>query len=414
MRVLIVTLYYAPDLTGIAKIMGETAEWLVAHGHQVRVITAPPHYPQWRLRPGVRERWYQQESWAQGRGRTWRCPIWVPRTQTGLKRLLYLALFALSSAPVILAQAVWRPQVVMLTEPPLMCAPATLLSATLARSLSWLNIKDYEVDAAFSLGLLRGLWLRRITEAVERWWMRRFDCVSSISPAMVERARSKGVDPRRLLLWRDFVDLEAIRNDPESAARLRASWNIAPDKIVALYSGNLGRKQGLEVVAEAAVLLQHDPRIIFVICGDGAGKPLLAQSVSNLPNVQLRDLVPAPQLNALLHMADVHLLPQRIEAADLVMPSKLFYMLASARPIIATAESHTEVGTSVTACGGTLIAPGDANGLAMALRNWADNAAGRGQAGLRGRSYVAEHFDKHAVMEGFLAAVQQFLAGEAI
>jgi len=287
---------------------------------------------------------------------------------------------------------------VVLIEPPLFCAPAAVFVSCTSGSLSWLNIKDFELDAAFALGILRSARIRRWMESVERWWLRRFDCVSSISPAMVERARQKGVASARLVLCRDFVDLDRIREDLDGAASMRARFGITPGQMMVLYSGNLGLKQGLEIVSEAARSLRHRPDIRFVICGEGAAKEALANSARGLCNIQLHGLVPEAELNALLHAADVHLLPQKVEAAELVMPSKLLYMLASARPIVATAELGTEVGQTVTACGGRLVSPGDASALGQALVEYAGDPVRRAQAGRAGRAYAQALFDRNVVL----------------
>ena len=124
MKLLVYGINFAPELTGIGKYTGEMVAWLAARGHEVRVVTAPPYYPDWSVRPGYSGSRYAREDW---RGATvLRTPLWVPRKVTGLKRLVHLASFALSSLPTLLAQWRWKPDVVWVTEPPLFCAPAPL------------------------------------------------------------------------------------------------------------------------------------------------------------------------------------------------------------------------------------------------------------------------------------------------
>ena len=110
MKILLYGINFSPELIGIGKYTGEMAAWLAARGHEVRVVTAPPYYPAWAVSPGYSGRAWRTERW---QGVTvLRCPLWVPRKPSGLKRLLHLASFAASSLPVLLAQALWRPQVV--------------------------------------------------------------------------------------------------------------------------------------------------------------------------------------------------------------------------------------------------------------------------------------------------------------
>jgi colanic acid biosynthesis glycosyl transferase WcaI len=135
----------------------------------------------------------------------------------------------------------------------------------------------------------------------------------------------------------NWVDLAAITPASTAASDnpYRQLLGIAPDKVVALYTGNMGAKQGLELMAQVAALLVGQPGIVFVLCGNGMGRAALVQSCANLPNVFFLDLQPANRLSDLLAMADIHLLPQRADAADLVMPSKLIGMLVSGRPVLA-------------------------------------------------------------------------------
>jgi colanic acid biosynthesis glycosyl transferase WcaI len=186
MKILLHGINFAPELTGIGKYTGEMAVWLAEHGHEVRVVTAPPYYPEWKRRPG-----YSSWRWRTEGGaalQVYRCPLWVPQKPGGLKRIVHLLSFACSSFPVVLRQVFWRPDVVWVVEPALACAPAAALTATLAGAKSWLHIQDFEVDAAFSMGLLKGDKARRWMTRIERWLMERFDRVSTISGRIIELA----------------------------------------------------------------------------------------------------------------------------------------------------------------------------------------------------------------------------------
>ena len=237
MRILIISINYAPELTGIGKYNAEMAEWLVKQGHEVTIITAPPYYPEWRVGQGYSAWKYQQERLSGVD--IWRCPVWVPSRPGGLKRLLHLASFALSSLPVMLRHVFWKPDVVLAIEPPLMCAPSALLVARLCGAQAWLHIQDFEVDAAFDLGILRAERLKRWVLLIERFLLRRFDQVSTISDKMLEKLNSKGVLPDKIFSFPNWVDLKDIHplNTP---GNFRSQLGILPGQLVALYSGNMG------------------------------------------------------------------------------------------------------------------------------------------------------------------------------
>lgn len=405
MNILLYGINFAPELTGIGKYTGELAAWLAAHGHQVRVVTAPPYYPAWAVSAGYKGSVYRT-GLHQG-ATVYRCPLWVPRQPGGIKRLLHLATFAVSSLPVLLAQILWRPQLVWVVEPALFCAPAALAVARLSGAKAWLHVQDFEVDAAFDLGLLKGQWLRKCVASAERWLMRRFDAVSTISQRMYQRLLTKGVDAYKAKLAVNWVDMAQFASPSAGgAATYRREMAIADGAVVALYSGNMGGKQGLEVLADLAKLC---PEVQFVFCGNGAGRADLLARCLGLPNVQFMDLQPAERLPDLLAMADIHLLPQRADAADLVMPSKLTGMLASARPVVATSHLGTELATVVQTCG-LVVKPEDPAELARAVHALAADAALRQRLGAAGFAYALANLDRDAVLQRFEADVQALLA----
>ena len=151
---LIYGINYYPELTGIGKYTGEMGAWLSERGHDVQVVTAPPYYPEWRIGEGYSGRWFRSERLAGGR--VLRCPLWVPPQPGGLKRLVHLLSFALSSIPALLWSLRRRPDVIIVVAPAIFCAPAAWLAARLSGAKCWLHIQDFEVEAAFDLGLLKG------------------------------------------------------------------------------------------------------------------------------------------------------------------------------------------------------------------------------------------------------------------
>lgn len=403
MRILIVGINYAPELTGIGKYSGEMAEWLAAAGHEVRVVTAPPYYPEWRVAEGYTAWCYRTETM---RGVSiWRCPVWVPARPSGLKRLLHLASFALSSLPVLLRQVLWRADAVIVIEPPLFCAPAAWLCARLSGANAWLHVQDFEVDAAFELGILRSRGLRNIVSGLEGWLMCRFDRVSTISPNMVRRLTQKGVAPEKTVLFTNWVDVDSIF-PLGKASLMRTELGISTEVVVALYSGNMGEKQGLETVLESAAALASDRSIQFVLCGDGAARERLQERYAGLPNVKWLPLQPLDRLNDLLNMADIHLLPQRAGAEDLVMPSKLTGMLASGRPVVATVNKGTQVADVLTDCG-MVVEPDNIAAVSEAILRLAQDTAGRQALGAKAREYALAHWAREYVMRGFSVRLKE-------
>jgi colanic acid biosynthesis glycosyl transferase WcaI len=405
MKIVLASMNFAPEMTGIGKYSGEMVDDLVSRGHEVSVVCAPPYYPTWKVQDGYTGGRYQVERPRPGLT-IYRCPVWIPARLGGLTRLLHLASFALSSLPVMLWLVLWQPQVVFAVAPALFCAPAAWLTARLAGAKAWLHIQDLEVDAAFELGMLKRPWMRRLALASERFLLRRFDAVSTISSRMLRQLATKGIPLQRTEMLPNWVDTRRVR-PTEVSQELRRSLDIGPEQIVCLFSGTINRKQGLHVLVETARLLKDDPQVVIVICGNGELRAGLEASAEGLTNLRFMDLQPVSELNTLLNMADVHLLPQLRGAADLVMPSKLVGMLASGRPVIAATVERTEIATIVEGRG-LVTEPECAEGFARAINELAGNAEQRRRLGAAGRAYAERVLDAARIFDRLDARLLAF------
>lgn len=391
-RILIVGLNFSPEPTGVGKYSGEMAEWLAARGHEVSVVTAPPYYPFWKFGEGYSGwRWRRETI---GACRVTRCPIYVPARPSGLKRMIHLGSFGASALPAsMLAALRTKPDIVAAIVPTLCSAPAALAAARLAGARSWIHVQDLEVDAAFDLGILRPGRMQRAVLAAERALFGRFDLVSTISEAMRERLAQKGIPGEKLALFPNWVDTETIRPMPaDTAATARRQFGIPEGRMVALYSGTINEKLGLETVIDAARRLSEGPvaapmhaSVHVVIAGDGPGKARIEQEAAGLDNVTLLPLQPAAMLNEFLSIADIHLLPQRPGAAELVMPSKLGAMLASGRPVLALVAPGSPIARAIDD-GGCVTPPGDAAAAAAALTELARDPTRRERLGFAARA----------------------------
>jgi putative colanic acid biosynthesis glycosyltransferase WcaI len=312
---------------------------------------------------------------------------------------MHLTSFSLSSWPAMLRQIRWKPDVVILIAPTLFCSPQALCIARLSRAVAWLHVQDFEVDVAFQLRDFSSHSLKPWARVLESSLLRKFDRISTISPRMVEQLSAKGVDPARGVLFPNWVDTSVIY--PMSApSPLRRELGIPPQAIVALYSGNMGKKQGLDLLIEASRKLASRTDIQFVFCGDGSYRETFVQMTKDARNVVILPLQPTERLNDLLNLADIHLLPQLADAADLVMPSKLTGMMASGRAIVATARPDTQLFGAVEGRG-IATPPGDANAFAGALIQLAGHPSLRKGMGEAARKYAVKHLNRDDILHAF-------------
>ncbi len=409
MRILFLGLNYAPEQIGIAVYSTDLCEFLAARGHQVRAVTGKPYYPEWCVYDGYRGGGSRRD--AQNGVELIRVPHYVPAEPSGKKRLLHHATFALRAlAPMLREARRLKPDLVVTVAPSLVAAPVAVLAARLAGAASWLHLQDFEVDAAFATGLVASDgWLARLAKRFERFALGRFDRISSISLEMCDRAGA-AARTGNAYLFRNSADIESIQ-PLERPSAYRGRWKITTPH-VALYSGNIANKQGIEIIVEVARRLAHRQDLTFVICGQGPNRGSLEQLAGGLTNIQFHDLQPKARLNELMGLATVHLLPQRADAADLVLPSKLTNILASGRPVVATAHHGTGLAREVEHCG-LAVPPESAQAMASALERLLDDTSFYQATASAARERALERWDRRRVLARFETELAEQVASTA-
>jgi colanic acid biosynthesis glycosyl transferase WcaI len=393
-KILILGLNFAPELTGAGRCTADFAAWMRDRGHEVRVITAPPYYPQWRIGSGYRAWAWRREMF--GSARVVRCPLWVPAVATPLARVLHLLSFAASSLVPCLWHAVrFRPDLVWAVEPTAVAAPAALLAARICGARACLHVQDLEAEAACRLSLVRRPRLCRVLREAHGLLARRFDLVSTICTHMQARLRRLGVAEERLCLFPNWVDTDAIR-PLAGSNRLRRELGATDRQVIALYAGSMGEKQGLEVLVEVAERVRTRPEIRLVLCGAGGARSRLEARIAAFDNITLLPLQPEARLNELLNAADIHLLPQRPEAATFALPSRLAGILASGRPVVAQAAGG-ELAAAARRCG-ILVSPGDPAAMAEAVLELAADPERRARLGAVARQLAEDHLERDLII----------------
>ena len=397
MRVIVWGINYAPEITGIAPHNVALCEFLQRYGHDVEMVTTFAYYPAWRKRPEDRHLLCRTDRINDVP--VHRCWHFVPRRVFAWKRIVHEATFVLISTMRILLLR--RPDVYVVVSPPLLLGAAGWVVATLKRAPFIFHVQDLQPDAAVGLGMLRtGLFTRAL------YWLEAFAYkhatrVSGISEGIVDAFRRKGVPDRKLILFPNAVVLPADTDIPVRG-KFRAKHHFAADDFLAVYAGNLGVKQGLDILLDAADLLGAGKKIRIVIAGDGAAREKLEKEIRDRNNMSMLPLQYGTDYKELLVDADISLITQQGGSGNAFFPSKLLITLAYSCPVVTVADEESALARAVAngQCGKNIL-PGHAEQLANCLRKLSEDRQQLRHWGANGRAYV-EQFEQRRVLEKFL------------
>jgi colanic acid biosynthesis glycosyl transferase WcaI len=410
MHIHVIGINYWPETTGIAVFSTGRAEHLAARGHRVTVCTAVPYYPQWRVAAEYRGRGFVSEERAGVAIR--RCPIYVPRRVTPMRRILHEASFIVAA----FVRSVFsrRPDLLMVVSPPLGLAVLAVILSRLWRVPYVFHVADLQPDTALDLGMVRRGWVARGLYAVERFAYRHAALVSSLTEAMRARILAKGVDTEKVVLFSDWADphlfaLASPSHDPE----IRREFALG-DGFLVLHIGNMGVKQGLDVVVDAAERTRAVAGTMYVLVGDGAVRPMLEAKARafGLSNLRIIPLLPRDRFIRLLAAVDVCLVTQQRAVADVVFPSKVLTLLAAAKPVVASVSSGGEVSRVIAASNaGQVIPPQDPDALVTAVEQLRIDRARRERQGNAGREYARRQWERGTTLTYLGETLEALLTG---
>ena len=417
MKILMVSLYFYPDRTGVPKYSGEMAQWLARRGHEVTVVAGVPHYPGWKREPGRSALAFTTEQWE---GVTvHRVPHYVPNDGkiNTLRRMMIDASFLMASSSKWLRLTLQKQEfdVAIAVCPPLFSGLLSYVNQ-LVRGVPWVfHVQDFQVDAAIRLNLLGGGRVGKLLYMMEGYLLGSASQVASITPAMCNRAVEKGAANDHVYLLPNWGDVKGIRPGQHSNDFREALPAVAGDTVV-MYAGAMGAKQGLDLVLDVAERIADRPDIRFVMVGGGPEWVRLCEQAGErgLQNMQFIPLQPVERLNEMLAAADVHLVVQKSEAADIVMPSKLANIFAAGRPAIATADAGTALHQAmIDSGGGLVIKPETAEALRSAILRLADDPQARERMGKAARAYAERELDQDVILERFESELQRVAEARA-
>jgi len=397
-----VGLNFFPENTAIGLYSTQLVQYLEAGGMHIDVITAFPYYPQWKIAEEYQnKRPYLHEKL--GDIEMYRYKQYVPKEPTFAKRIIHILSFTWGSF--------WNLWKIKKCDIVISVVPFT--SATFLgyiqkkrfKAKSWIHIQDFEFDAAFQSGLTatgeqKGGFLYKLLMRIEKSLFSKADMVSTISQTMLKKLENKSTSQQYFLP--NWIDEKAI--DPGFA---KAHSYLKSEKFKILYSGNIGDKQDWTFFMQLVRQLDFN-RFEIVIVGAGAKKTSVAKNIEGIDGITLYPPVPYEDLSDLLCSADVHILFQKPEVVDTVMPSKILGMMASAKPSIITGHPASEVATVMQDSEGGFYS--SESGVATVLQQlnvMASSPEKASEIGKKARKYVVSHFSKDQILSRFVAALEQ-------
>jgi colanic acid biosynthesis glycosyl transferase WcaI len=343
-RILLIGGNYWPEPIGIGKYNGEMIEWLASKGHDCTVITSYPYYPHWKVQEPYSKQsfWFKKETIKPkdegGKAISiYRCPQYTPQQPDGKKRMLLDLTFSISCLFIVFKLLFGKKYThVVSVVPSFQVGLLAILYRKFTKAKFFYHIQDLQIDAALELGMIKSQLMINTMFKVERYILRKADVISSISAGMIKRIEKKC--DKKVLFFPNWVDTNVLF--PIAAPHLlKEGFGFQQHQKIILYSGAIGKKQGLESILYAASALGHLTTVKFIICGSGPYKKELEEMAVNLQleNLVFMPLQPPDKFNSFLNMADLHLVIQKLNASDLVMPSKLSAILSIGGAVLVTA-----------------------------------------------------------------------------
>lgn len=395
---------YAPEDTAVGLYNTQLGDFLIDNGYKVSVITAFPYYPAWEiLNAYLNKPTFYHETRASlcNSGNPidiYRYRQYVPKKPTFLKRILHLADFTIGS--LVNLFKVKKTDVVFTVIPFTTTALLGLILARFKGAYLWVHIQDFEFDAAQNAGIAKNRFhiLFKILFKIEKYLLSKADMVSSISHAMCQKITTKTgrTDTYYFPNWIDDTDV-----NPATAKQHDFIKNHS-GKFTVLYSGNIGEKQDWNVFIQTVKKLQHHTNIHFIVVGDGAYKNTLTDIAQGLDNITFYPPIAFDVLGDLLCSCDMHILCQKNDVIDAVMPSKILGMFASAKVSLVTGNQKSEVALLFKqANAGYFIDASQVDDIVTAILECAENPKKSSEFGHNARRYIIENFSKQAILKKF-------------
>lgn len=406
-NILVIGINYAPELTGIGKYTTEFCEYLTTSGFEVTVISGHPYYPTWKKLSNKKANAFYKENISGVN--IWRCPHYIPNPQSAIQRIIQDFSFFINVFILINYLFVIRHKfdTVFVVSPSILNGLNALWYKFWNKNSKLVyHIQDLQLDAALSLGLVKNKTLVSIVKKIELVILENVDLVSTISKGMLENIQKKSNKIKQIELFPNWVNFKNIYPCTPSNI-FYEKLNIPFNKNIVLYSGSIGEKQGLELVLDAVKILNQRTNVFhFIIIGSGPYYQKLSQIVKDLEieNIQFFPLMNIDDHNMMLNISWVHLVFQKNELKDMIMPSKITSIAATGGAVLVNAIKNTSLYHLVDSYKlGWIIEPNNPEALVEILLKLNDNEKELIEARKNALDYASQFLNMENVINRFLS-----------
>lgn len=397
MHILFAGINFAPELTGIAPYTTSLAQGLADRGHKVHVLTGIPHYPEWRIPSAYTGRRDLDEELGDLSIRRLRHHVPALPNARGRVRM------EVSFGRRLLTASWGEPDVLICVSPALISTATAVLRARIRprRPAVGIWLQDLYARGVVETEALTGA-AAAMTKRLESATLRSADGVVAIHDRFKDFLVSDlKVSERSVTVIRNWTHIDATVRPDRKTARRRFGWRN--DEVIVLHAGNMGAKQGLENVVDAARLATRSaPHVRFVLLGDGNQRARLEELGRNIDNLEFLRPLPEPDYRAALTAADVLLVNEKPGVREMAVPSKLTSYFAAGSPVLAATDTGSITAEEVrTAAGGLIVAAGSPGALVQGVLTLGSDPTAARRLGASGRRFSNTVLSRHYAIDHF-------------
>ncbi len=404
MKIQVLSQSFYPDHSGISLYASEFAFYASEKGHDVEVITGYGFYPHWKKQKEDRRRLFSTEY--KGKVKILRGYIYVPARPTTFKRSIHeISLIFSATFNLFRAQ---KPDLVVVFTTPVLLGFLSAVFKNFYKSKLVINVQDFQIEAATGLGMSKHKFLFNILKKVERISYKRADLVTSISYSMYEILKNyKNINEKKIDFWPNWIQKNNYALAIDKKGVFRKTYGICNNDIIIAYAGNVGLKQGLEILIDLAIVYKENSRFRFFVVGEGAFLEALIKYADDkgVKNVSFLPLLTSSDYLFFLNDLDVFFLPQKMTEFDVYFPSKLLGLMAARKLILLSAYKESELYKTIKLNSiGYVTDYGDMEGLKTCINEILNNKEKNNQIQRNAEEYVSQ-FERDVVLDRILEKI---------